>query len=100
MRGHQCRSAVGVCAANQHDQLLADRHRGQSVPGVRDVGRLHMKSRWRAPRLSASDGFTLVELLVSMVAGIVVVLATFATFDASVRQSLAASDRVEATQNG
>jgi type II secretory pathway pseudopilin PulG len=59
-----------------------------------------MKSRWRAPRVSASDGFTLIELLVSMVAGIVVVLATFATFDASVRQSLAASDRVEATQNG
>ncbi len=54
----------------------------------------------RAPRLSASDGFTLIELLVSIAAGIVLVLATLAAFDASVRQSAAASDRVEATQNG
>jgi hypothetical protein len=35
-----------------------------------------------------------------MAAGIVLILATLAAFDASVRQSAAASDRVEATQNG
>ncbi|HEY6398895.1 MAG TPA: hypothetical protein VIX82_15715 [Solirubrobacteraceae bacterium] len=59
-----------------------------------------MKSGWLAPRFAAADGFTLIELLISMVGGIVLVLATFAAFDVSVRQSAAASDRVEATQAG
>ncbi len=59
-----------------------------------------MRARWRAPSLSASGGFTLVEMLVCIAAGIVLILATLAAFDASVRQSAAASDRVEATQNG
>ena len=54
----------------------------------------------QATALAAADGFTLIELLVSMVAGIVVVLAILGVLDASVRQSQAATDRVEATQNG
>lgn len=56
--------------------------------------------RLRPPSFAAADGFTLIELLVSIAAGITLVLATLAAFDASVRQSAAATDRVEATQNG
>ncbi|MGI8572529.1 MAG: PilW family protein [Solirubrobacteraceae bacterium] len=59
-----------------------------------------MRMRRRATALVAADGFTLVELLVSMVAGTILVLAILGVFDASVRQSQAATDRVEATQNG
>lgn len=54
----------------------------------------------QATALAAADGFTLIELLVSIVAGVVLVLAILAALDASVRQSQAATDRVEATQNG
>ncbi len=54
----------------------------------------------RAAALAAHDGFTLIEMLVSIVAGMVLVLAILAAFDSSVRQSQAAIDRVEATQNG
>jgi type II secretory pathway pseudopilin PulG len=59
-----------------------------------------MTRRWRPSRLVAAEGFTLIEMLVSIAAGIVLVFATLAAFDVSARQSAAASDRVEATQNG
>lgn len=48
----------------------------------------------------AADGFTLIEMLVTIAAGITIVLAVLAAFDASVRQSQAATDRVQATQIG
>jgi type II secretory pathway pseudopilin PulG len=59
-----------------------------------------MKLGSRSHRLTAADGFTLIEMLVSVAAGIILIFATLGAFDASVRQSAAATDRVEATQNG
>jgi len=45
-------------------------------------------------------GFTLVELLVTMIAGIVVLMATFGVLDISMRQNARATDRVQTTQIG
>jgi Tfp pilus assembly protein PilV len=45
-------------------------------------------------------GFTLVELLVTMIAGIVVLMATFGVLDLSMRQNARATDRVQTTQIG
>jgi prepilin-type N-terminal cleavage/methylation domain-containing protein len=59
-----------------------------------------MKLHWRAQRLAAADGFTLIEMLVSLAAGVILMFATLGAFDVSARQSAAAGDRVEATQNG
>ena len=42
-------------------------------------------------------GFTLVELLVTMIAGIVVLMATFGVLDLSMRQNARATDRVQTT---
>jgi Tfp pilus assembly protein PilW len=46
----------------------------------------------------AEDGFTLVELLVTMVAGVVVLIALFTVFDVTVRQTSSVVSRVDATQ--
>lgn len=51
-------------------------------------------------RLRNEDGFTLMELLVSMTAGLVVVAAAFLTLQISVTTQTSASDRVESTQRG
>lgn len=45
-------------------------------------------------------GFTLVELLVTMIAGIVVLMATFGVLDLSMRQNARETDRVQTTQIG
>lgn len=51
-------------------------------------------------RLRNEDGFTLVELLVSMVIGTIVILAAFMLLDASGTLATKAQDRVDATQRG
>lgn len=48
----------------------------------------------------AEHGFTLVELLVAMVTGLVVLLATFSVLDISLSQSSRISERVDADQRG
>jgi len=56
------------------------------------------------PRLRADvmdqRGFTLVELLVTMIAGLVMTLATLTMLDISVQESAKVADRVEAGQRG
>jgi prepilin-type N-terminal cleavage/methylation domain-containing protein len=51
-------------------------------------------------RLRNEDGFTLVELLVSMVIGTIVILAAFMVLDATGTLATKAQDRVDATQRG
>lgn len=51
-------------------------------------------------RADGEAGFTLVELLVTMIAGIVVLMATFGVLDLSMRQNARATDRVQTTQIG
>jgi type II secretory pathway pseudopilin PulG len=48
----------------------------------------------------AEHGFTLVELLVVLMTGIIIVLATFTVLDVSMRQSARVTDRIEADQRG
>jgi Tfp pilus assembly protein PilW len=50
--------------------------------------------------LRAEHGFTLVEMLVAMVSGIVVILATLSVLDISISQSSRISERVDADQRG
>ena len=47
---------------------------------------------------SCEDGFTLVELVVVMMSGMVIVMATFGLIDVTIRQTTRSIDRVEATQ--
>jgi prepilin-type N-terminal cleavage/methylation domain-containing protein len=54
----------------------------------------------RRERLSEDRGFTLVEVLVAMVAGTVILMALFMVLDLSVRQSARSIDRVDASQRG
>ena len=66
---------------------------------------MHLGRRSRravAPRTRAADqrGFTLVELLVSLSAGTVLMLALFSILDISVVQSARSIDRVESSQRG
>jgi prepilin-type N-terminal cleavage/methylation domain-containing protein len=51
-------------------------------------------------RLRDEEGFTLVELLVSMVIGTIVILAAFMVLDATGTLARKAQDRVDATQRG
>lgn len=51
-------------------------------------------------RLAAEDGFTLVELLVTLIIGLVVVFAAFAVMDGSWRVQAKTLDRVDATDRG
>jgi len=51
-------------------------------------------------RLAGERGFSLIELLVSMIIGMIVVLATFDLMDSSTRASAAVEDRVDALQRG
>ncbi len=51
-------------------------------------------------RLRASEGFTLVEMLVATTIGMVVILAAYGLLDISGALALKASDRVDATQRG
>jgi Tfp pilus assembly protein PilW len=50
--------------------------------------------------LRAEHGFTLVEMLVAMVSGMVVILATLSVLDISISQSSRISERVDADQRG
>jgi Tfp pilus assembly protein PilV len=50
--------------------------------------------------LRADHGFTLVEMLVAMVSGMVVILATLSVLDISISQSSRISERVDADQRG
>lgn len=65
-----------------------------------------MSTRPRQPSATAArlareqDGFTLTELLVAVLAGMVVLLATFALLDSSQSAATRVQNRVEATQNG
>lgn len=52
------------------------------------------------PDLTDQRGFTLVELLVTMIAGLVITLATLTMLDISVQESAKVADRVEASQRG
>jgi Tfp pilus assembly protein PilW len=54
----------------------------------------------RSAHASAEHGFSLVEVVVSMAAGIVVLLAVFMVLDLGVRQSARSVDRVDADQRG
>jgi prepilin-type N-terminal cleavage/methylation domain-containing protein len=54
----------------------------------------------RTPAIGDQQGFTLVELVVALVAGLVILFATLALLDLSVRLSARAADRVEASQRG
>lgn len=49
---------------------------------------------------SAEHGFTLVEMLVAMVSGMVVILATLSVLDISISQSSRITERVDANQRG
>jgi prepilin-type N-terminal cleavage/methylation domain-containing protein len=51
-------------------------------------------------RLAAEDGFTLVELLASMLVGAVVIFAVFGLLDAAVRLQAKSVDGVDATSRG
>jgi type II secretory pathway pseudopilin PulG len=51
----------------------------------------------RSPHFHAEAGFTIIELLVAMMAGLVIVFAAFALVDLSVTQASRVSDRVAAT---
>jgi prepilin-type N-terminal cleavage/methylation domain-containing protein len=50
--------------------------------------------------LSSEHGFTLIEMLVTLVTGIVVLLATYFVLDVSIRESSRLSERVDADQRG
>lgn len=50
--------------------------------------------------LHSEHGFTLVEMLVAMVSGMVVILATLSVLDISISQSSRISERVDADQRG
>jgi Tfp pilus assembly protein PilW len=50
--------------------------------------------------VSSEHGLTIIELLVSIVAGLVVLLALFSVLDVSLRHSTATQDRVQANQIG
>jgi prepilin-type N-terminal cleavage/methylation domain-containing protein len=52
------------------------------------------------PVLTDQGGFTLVELLVTMIAGLVMLMATLTVLDISVQESAKVADRVEAGQRG
>ena len=51
----------------------------------------------RSPHFNTEAGFTIIELLVAMMAGLVIVFAAFALVDLSVTQASRVSDRVAAT---
>jgi prepilin-type N-terminal cleavage/methylation domain-containing protein len=51
-------------------------------------------------RLAAEDGFTLVELLVSMIVGTVVIFAALSVMDGSWRLSAKTTDHIDATNRG
>ena len=53
-----------------------------------------------APSLRAEHGFTLVEMLIAMVTGMVVILATLSVLDISISQSSRITERVDADQRG
>lgn len=63
---------------------------------------LKLADVWRRVRARATcqDGFTLVELLVVIMTGMVIVFATFELIDITMNQTSRTMDRVEATQNG
>jgi Tfp pilus assembly protein PilW len=50
--------------------------------------------------LRAEHGFTLIEMLVTMVTGLVIVIATLTVLDVSISQSSRISERVDADQQG
>jgi len=50
--------------------------------------------------LAAEDGMTLIEVLIATVAGIVVILALFATLEFSVKQEARITERVQASRGG
>jgi prepilin-type N-terminal cleavage/methylation domain-containing protein len=51
-------------------------------------------------RLAGEDGFTLVELLVAMVVGLVVIFAAFSVMDGSWRLNAKTTDHIETTNRG
>ena len=59
-----------------------------------------MSRRPHRPAVADECGFTLVELLVTMIAGLVITLATLTMLDISVQESAKVADRVEAGQRG
>ncbi len=63
------------------------------------TGRLRTLVRWRE-RLGEESGFTLAEMLVSIFAGGVLMLALFSVLDISTTQSARSIDRIESSQRG
>ena len=64
------------------------------------LGRYGHAAETARTRAGDEHGFTLAELLVSLSAGLVLVLALFAVFDIAVVQSARSIDRVESSQRG
>jgi Tfp pilus assembly protein PilW len=59
-----------------------------------------MSSPTGQPRAEAEAGFTLVEIIVTLFAGMIVLLGVMMVLDLSLRQSARATDRVEASEHG
>ncbi len=59
-----------------------------------------MSRRLHRAAVTDERGFTLVELLVTMIAGLVMLMATLTVLDISVQESAKVADRVEAGQRG
>ena len=75
-------------------------HRSDLGDGHMSLGRYGHAAETARTRAGDERGFTLVELLVSLSAGVVLMLALFAVFDIAVVQSARSIDRVESSQRG